>query len=198
MMLVEHSVEDFSFMLASDSPVPGGGSGAAVSAALGASFIVMVARITRDKPEFAESGPNLDRIAVEADGLRRLFLTLVDRDAAAYARFAAVAGTPDAEAALRDCVAPPLEMLDSAAQALRLARELSEAYYPPTASDIGIAALSLETAARGAYLTVHTNLKHLKDGVFVREMSEKSRLLIARAEAVAQEIYDSIKNNVEN
>jgi formiminotetrahydrofolate cyclodeaminase len=197
MMLVEQSVESFSLLLASDSPVPGGGSGAAVSATLGASFIVMVARITSDKPEFAEYRTRLARIADEADGLRRLFLSLVDRDAAAYARFAAAAGTPDGEEALRGCVAPPLEMLEGTSAALLLARELSEAYYPPTASDIGIAALSLETAARGAYLTVSTNLKHLKDDVFVREKSEKSREIIARAESAASEIYASIKSRVE-
>jgi formiminotetrahydrofolate cyclodeaminase len=242
MTLVEQSVERFSLLLASDSPVPGGGCGTAVSAALGASFIVMVARITSAKPEFAERRSSLARIADEADGLRRLFLSLVDRDAAAYARFAAAAGKyrepppstaglcheprmPDVftgagaqslrprgecyrgaafgrrlslQTALRGCVAPPLEMLETAVSALRLAEELSEAYYPPTASDIGIAALSLETAARGAYLTVHINLKHLKDGVFVREMSEKSRVLIDRAEAAASEIYASVKSRVEN
>jgi formiminotetrahydrofolate cyclodeaminase len=211
MMLVEQSVESFSLLLASDSPVPGGGCGAAVSAALGASFIVMVARITAEKHDFAVCGheegcgylcehgcrQELGRIAGKADELRRLFLSLVDRDAAAYARFAAVAGTPDAEAALRGCVAPPLELLAGASSALRLARELSEAYYPPTASDIGIAASSLETAARGAYLTVHANLKHVKDGIFVSETAKKSRATLDRAEAAAAEIYASIKSHVE-
>jgi glutamate formiminotransferase/formiminotetrahydrofolate cyclodeaminase len=198
MKLMEQSLEGFSRLLAAGSPMPGGGSGAAVIAALGASFIVMVARISSDKPEFAERRTRLVRIADEADELRRLFLSLADKDSAAYARFVEAAGTPDAEAALRGCVAPPLEMLEGASSALRLARELSEAYYPPTASDIGIAALSLETAARGAYLTMHTNLKALKDSVFVREISEKSRLLIDSAETAASEIYDLVKRHDEN
>jgi formiminotetrahydrofolate cyclodeaminase len=210
--LTEQNLEDFSLLIASGSPVPGGGSGAALTAALGASFIVMVARITAGKHDFAvcgrESGcgylcehgcgQELGRIAEKADGLRRLFLQLIDEDAAAYGRFAAAKETPAAERALRGCVEPPLRMLEGAGTGLLLAQELSASYYPPTASDIGIAALNLETAAKSAYLTVHINLKHIKDGAFTAGTAKKSRAILDRAEAAAAEIYTSVKKHVEN
>ncbi|MDR0383117.1 MAG: cyclodeaminase/cyclohydrolase family protein [Spirochaetaceae bacterium] len=197
MKLAEQSVEEFSLSVASDSPVPGGGTGAAVSAALGASFIVMVARITAGKPEFAARKLDLVRIASDADEARRLFLRLADEDAAAYGRFAAVAKTPSAGEALRGCLKPPLETLEGVSRALLLARELSAAYYQPTASDVGIAALSLEAAARGACLTVHANLKRIKDSVFVTETARNIRSALASAEAVAAEIYLAVKRDVE-
>jgi formiminotetrahydrofolate cyclodeaminase len=211
MKLTEQNLENFSLLLASDSPVPGGGSGAALAGALGASYVAMVARITAKKHEFAVCGreegcgylcehgcgPELGRVADKADGLRRLFLRLVDEDAAAYGRFAAAKETPAADAALRGCVEPPLEMLKGACSALLLAQELSASYYPPTASDIGIAALNLETAARGAYLTVRINLKHSKDSAFAAETSKQSGALLARAEAIAGELYAAVRNHVE-
>jgi glutamate formiminotransferase/formiminotetrahydrofolate cyclodeaminase len=211
MKLTEQNLEDFSLLLASDSPVPGGGSGAALAGALGASYVVMVARITAGKHDSAVCGreqgcgylcergcgQELGRIANKADELRRLFLRLVDEDAAAYGRFAAAKETPAADAALRGCVEPPLELLKGACSALLLAQELAVSYYPPTASDVGIAALNLETAARGAYLTVHINLKHLKDNAFVAETAKKSRAILDRAEAVAAELYTAVKNHVE-
>jgi formiminotetrahydrofolate cyclodeaminase len=211
--LIEQNLEGFSLLIASGSPVPGGGSGAALTAALGASFIVMVARITAEKHDFAVCGreqgcgrlcehgcgQELGRVAEKADELRRLFLRLVDEDAAAYGRFAAARKTPAASAAeaLRGCVEPPLELLKGAYSGLLLAQELAASYYPPTASDIGIAALNLETAARGAYLTVHINLKHIKDSAFVVETAKKSRAILDRAEAAAAEIYASVKKYVE-
>ncbi|MDR1149768.1 MAG: cyclodeaminase/cyclohydrolase family protein [Spirochaetaceae bacterium] len=219
MKLIEQNLEDFSLLIASGSPVPGGGSGAALTAALGASFIAMVARITAGKHDFAVCGreqgcghlcehgcgQEFGRIVDKADKLRRLFLRLVDEDAAAYEHFTAAKETTAATAAasaaaaeaLRGCVEPPLKMLEGAYSGLLLAQELAAAYYPPTASDIGIAALNLETAARGAYLTVHINLKHIKDGAFAVETAKKSRAILDRAEAAAAEIYASVKKYVE-
>jgi formiminotetrahydrofolate cyclodeaminase len=185
-------------MLASDSPTPGGGTASALTASLGAGFIAMVARITAGKPDFTGEGERLLRLAREADRLRRLFLRLVDEDSAAYQRFASAVKTGPAERELRACVEPPLELLEGAVEALRLARELSVCYYLPTASDIGLAVLTLETAARGAVLTVNINLKHIKDGVFAAGASSKSRRLLDEAESLSKEIYGKAKRNVEN
>jgi formiminotetrahydrofolate cyclodeaminase len=199
MKLIERSIEVFSDMLASDSPTPGGGTASALTASLGAGFIAMVARITAGKPDFTGEGERLLRLAREADRLRRLFLRLVDEDSAAYQRFAAAAAeTGAAERELRACVEPPLELLEGICEALRLARELSGRYYLPAASDVGLAALTLETAARGAALTVNINLKHIKDRVFAAGASSKSRRLLDEAEAVSKEIYGQVKSYVEN
>ena len=196
--LVDQTLESFSGLLASASPTPGGGTCAALSAALGVSFILMVSRITAEKPEFTDVGDRLRRIAGEAEGLRRFFLRLVDEDSAAYERFAA-AGPGEEAAALRGCIRPPLELLEGSVASLRLALELSDRYYRPTASDVGMAALTLETAARGAYLTVGINLK--SGGLDVEEAAgyrAKSRSLLAEAEALSKEIYDAVNTCVEN
>ncbi|MDR2445598.1 MAG: cyclodeaminase/cyclohydrolase family protein [Spirochaetaceae bacterium] len=201
--LIDRTLKEFSGMLASTSSTPGGGSGAALNALEGASFIAMVAGITAEKPDFADMEPELRLIIGETEKLRSLFLRLIDEDSLAYERFvsamASGAGASELKAALRGCIIPPFELLDGSVQALRLARELSSRYYLPTASDVGIAALNLETAARGAYLTVCINLKGDSfDADEKAEYREKSLSLLAEAEEISKEIYDSVKIHVEN
>lgn len=195
--LVDRTLENFSGLLASPSPTPGGGSCSALNALLGASFIAMVARITAEKPGFADTGGGLLRMAGEAEALRRLFLRLVDEDSSAYERF--VAAGPGDAAALRGCVRPPLELLEGAAAALRLARELSARYYRPTASDVGIAALNLETAARGAYMTVCVNLKGGGlDEAEAADYRAKGGALLAEAETLSKEILNAVRGHTES
>ena len=53
-MLIELSIEDFSKVLGSDSPAPGGGSVAALSGALGADLVCMVCKLSVGKPELEQ------------------------------------------------------------------------------------------------------------------------------------------------
>jgi formiminotetrahydrofolate cyclodeaminase len=51
--LLDHTVSQFARRLASSDPTPGGGSAAALCAALGASLVAMVARLNAGRPEYA-------------------------------------------------------------------------------------------------------------------------------------------------
>src|SRR4051794_20379227 len=82
--------------LASAEAVPGGGSAAAVGAALGAALVAMVASLSEGRPKYAE---HAGLHAESRDTGRRLatrFLDLADEDAAAYAGFAAAMKMPKA------------------------------------------------------------------------------------------------------
>src|ERR671937_3321828 len=86
--LIERTLRAFSDDLASDAPVPGGGSAAAYAGAMGAALAAMVARIgaKRDGGD-GEFGAAMDL-------LRGDFLRLVDDDSAAYAKVAAALRLP--------------------------------------------------------------------------------------------------------
>src|SRR2546423_14673364 len=82
--LVDSTLRAFSDDLASDRPVPGGGSASAYAGALGAALAAMVARIATKKSTDQRLGDYIG----EMDNLRGDFLRLVDDDSAAYARVA--------------------------------------------------------------------------------------------------------------
>ena len=190
-------LERFVAALATEEPVPGGGSAAAVAGALGAALVVMVARLTRGRERYAEHEATAAEVELAADRLRLELLELADRDAAAYGRFVAARRLPrgsEAERerrratmheAAREAVRVPLRVAAATTAVLSLAHRLAEGSNPNAVSDVGAAALFAGAALRAAALNVRINLPALeKDDPLAREAREAlARLLTSGSEA---------------
>lgn len=161
--------------LASEQPVPGGGAAAAVSAALAASLTAMVVRLSLDRPKYADFS-DLHREALAASDASRLrFLQLADEDAAAYAAYRAARSLPretDAEkdareAATRDAARVatkvPLEVVRVCQAQAELVDRCAGRTNLYVASDLEVAALLLDSAARAAAANVRVNLPSIGD-----------------------------------
>ncbi len=70
--------------LADGTPTPGGGSAAAYAAAMAASLVGMVARLTIGKKKYAAVEGRMRAIVAQADGLRAALAAAVERDAQAF------------------------------------------------------------------------------------------------------------------
>lgn len=178
--LVDATLHAFSEDLASDRPVPGGGSAAAYAGAMGAALAAMVLRISAKKA----ADPLTERIR-QLDDLRADFIRLVDDDSAAFARVAEAYKMPrstDEEKAARKrriqvgllgAARVPLECAKTARRLLDACDRSLEIASPATVSDIGVGALMAETALRGAALNVMINLASLDDAGQVKALSEE-------------------------
>ena len=82
--------------LASSAPIPGGGSAAAVAAALAAGLVAMVAGLSTDRPAYARFAATHVRAGRAGRELAAGLLALADEDAAAYGTFAAAMKLPRA------------------------------------------------------------------------------------------------------
>ena len=80
--------------LASSDPTPGGGSAAALTGAMGAALLAMVARITLGSPKHSSVHALAQRIIQEADVLRSDFVAARPLDEAAYGAVIAVQALP--------------------------------------------------------------------------------------------------------
>src|SRR5688500_5746526 len=80
-----YAVADLLDAFASGEPVPGGGSAAAMTGALGASLLLMVAGLPKTKTGAPEEAADLAQAAARLRPLRDALLVLVDTDTAAYA-----------------------------------------------------------------------------------------------------------------
>jgi formiminotetrahydrofolate cyclodeaminase len=78
------SLGDFAERLASPDPVPGGGSASAVSAALAASLVAMVATLSQNRPKYADYAALHDLAAPAGRRLSDELLALADEDARAF------------------------------------------------------------------------------------------------------------------
>jgi formiminotetrahydrofolate cyclodeaminase len=83
-MLSEKPVRTFLDELASSAPAPGGGSAAALGAAIGAALVSMVANLTVGKAKFAAVEADMQRILAQSEALRHRCVELLEKDVAAY------------------------------------------------------------------------------------------------------------------
>jgi formiminotetrahydrofolate cyclodeaminase len=163
MSLHELSLDAFTEALASAAATPGGGSAAALSGALAASLVSMVARNTAANPSFAERADTLEAIAAEAESCRQRLVGLVDDDAAAFERVLAAFRLPketaeekavrsrEIQASYQAAVEAPQLVSRQALDVLALAGRVAELGNPNAVSDAGVAALLARTLqdARG-------------------------------------------------
>ena|SRR5690348_15457454 len=202
--LVDLTLRAFSDDLASDAPVPGGGSAAAYAGALGAALTAMVARIaTKRKPDAA-----LGEYIAAVDNLRGDFLRLVDDDSAAYGRVAQAmklprstdeekrARTERLQAALLAASRVPLEVAKTSRRLLEACEQGMSTAPDAAVSDIGVGALMAEAALRGAAMNVMINLSSVKDPAQVKALSEDLDRAIEGADAQRQRITDFVETRI--
>lgn len=183
MKLRECGVEKYTQVLASPSPAPGGGSASALMGAQGAALTAMVCALTLQKAALAPRHPLAESVQARAEGLRRQFLDLMERDTAAFLTVSAAYAMPrDSEEERRErsaaiqrglalCTETPLQMILLACEGLELISGLADGFNESAASDLGVAVLSLTACARGAWFNVRINLGSLKD----RDLAERCR-----------------------
>jgi methenyltetrahydrofolate cyclohydrolase len=167
--------------LASTAAVPGGGSAAALTGAMGCALVSMVAKLSQKRAADAAAARTLEEIVPEADRLAERLLELSQEDVDAYR---AVVSTrrergSDREALARVSVRAaevPLEAARAAARAIELQRRLEPLAWSMTASDAEAAGLLLQAGLRAALANVAINLPELEGEARQRIEAEYRRL----------------------
>jgi formiminotetrahydrofolate cyclodeaminase len=182
--------------LASSDPAPGGGSAAALAAAMGAGLVAMVAELTLGRPAYAEHEATISRLRDEAQARRVLLLELAEEDAVGYDAVVTARRMPKETEAGREARAQALHvaMLDAArvpmraavvaGEVLELAEEIAPIGNRNAVSDAGVAAQLAAAGLRGAILNVRINLPYLPEDEPLRVSAPAE---IARLEAMATE-----------
>ncbi len=168
--------------LSSADPVPGGGSVAALQAAMAASLLVMVANLTLGRAKLSHVHAEAEGFRTEAVRLRDRAVELAEEDVAAYEGVSRVLALPrgtDAERderrrrmqeALKAASVPPAETMRVAARILEVAAEMVRIGNPSAVSDVGTAALAARAAFHAARLNVEINMAGVRDPSWVSSM----------------------------
>jgi formiminotetrahydrofolate cyclodeaminase len=184
---------------ASNEPVPGGGSAAALAGALGASLLIMVAGLAKTRTGAPEEAADLAEASARLRPLRDSLLELVDDDSRAYQAVLDAMRLPKAtdaertarraaiDTAMQGATRVPLETMRFCQQALRGAIVVATHGNPNAATDTGTAVELLVAALRGAAMNVDVNLKGVSDASFVARVSAERAQLAADAEADVEE-----------
>jgi len=154
-------LEDLSARL----PAPGGGSAAALNAAMAASLISMVINFTLGKPKYFKYEAELKTILNKSEKLKNDFLNLVDLDVIAYK-------SKDPRKAT-DVV---LMLARLSSQGIKLLPSLIKKTNLNLSSDLAVAAIFLEASFSAACFNININLKALDDLEFTKAVDKELRL----------------------
>lgn len=198
MGLADTTLESLVASLGDRTPSPGGGAAASATAAISAALgrMVIAWSIGKDSLESFREGNEAARdrlLQWESDALR-----LADEDAEAYAALSSLmkqpADSPERTEHWDDAVdaamAPPLATLELCCQVTSTLEQLVESTNTMLASDLGIAAVLAEAAARAAAWNIHANLSLVKDadkaGRIEADTSSRLGEITLRAAAIEQ------------
>ena len=185
-MLAALSVSELLQKTASGDPVPGGGSMAALGAAVSASLAEMVANLTIGKKGYEAAEIEMRAVADKMRPLREKLLGDMDRDADAYrevfSAFKLPKGTDQEknikerkiQDSLKHAAKVPLSVAEDAFAILKLTQTVISLGNRNAVSDGAVAAMMARTAVLSALCNVRINLGSIKDEIFVNEMKDKA------------------------
>jgi len=204
--LPELSLRSYSDLLASDAPVPGGGSASAVVASLGASLLAMVARLSQGRERYAPFAGTIDRALGSADRARTRLLELAQDDAAAYqslveARAAARAsgqasgqGARAVQDAAREAARVPMAIVRECYAVMEHVDRMAGRSNLGAASDLDVAARLLEAGARGAGANVIVNLPAMGDERLADSMLGELEARIHELESAVARVASQVRS----
>ncbi|MFA5143881.1 MAG: cyclodeaminase/cyclohydrolase family protein [Candidatus Omnitrophota bacterium] len=174
-MYNDRPMHDYLNDLAAKKCAPGGGSAAALSAAIGAGLVSMVANYTIGNPKYKAAEDKVKNILKKSEEYRLQLQGLVDKDAEAYEKLSAGLKNFGKDPAKLDrlfkaAMEPPFEVCRITGAALALCKELAVIGNKNLITDTAIAAILLEGAFFSAKFNVYVNLKYISDIDFVGEV----------------------------
>ena len=205
-MIEDMSIEAFLEALAARQSTPGGGSAAAVSAAMGAALISMVANFTVGRKGCDEA--EAEQILARSEQLRLSLTEAIKADVDAFNRVMAAYGMPrDSEAqkaargraiqaALKEATDAPLECARLSREVIELSRSAARTGNVNVISDAGVAALAGYAGLRSAALNVYINIGNIKEREFADDRRARLASCLAGMEALKEEVYELVKSRL--
>jgi len=204
-VLKDLSLVDYLAKTASGDPVPGGGSSAALNAALAAALIEMVAQLTIGRKNFESVDAELQAVAEKASTLRHTLIADIDHDSDSYAQVLKAFQMPKGtevektgrtravQDAFKQAALVPLGVARAAVSLMDLGRTVISKGNPNAASDGAAGVLAARMAARAAVYNVRINLGSIKDEAFTTELRREADRLEAEAEVKEKEALSLVK-----
>jgi len=203
----EFALIDLLDAFASNDPVPGGGSAAALAGALGVSLLLMAASLPKSRTGAPEEATDLAEAAARLRPLRDRLVELIDADSSAYRSVMAALKLPKAseqeqarrkealQSALREATDVPLDVMRGGQQAMAGGLIVARNVYRVAASDVAMGIELLGACVRGAALSIDGNLSSMTDAKYVERVSRERGQLSDDSARDAAQALDAVSGS---
>ncbi|MBS3994879.1 MAG: cyclodeaminase/cyclohydrolase family protein [Alkaliphilus sp.] len=204
-MLIDMNVKEFLEKTASNSPVPGGGSVAALSAGVAAALAEMVANLTVGKKGYEDAQEEMKEIVIKGANYRNEFVKDIDKDSDAFNEVMAAFKLPKEtdeekearknaiQAGSKNATLVPLLVAKNAFEMMEIIEKVVEKGNKNAVTDGAVAAMMARTAVLSALYNVKINLGSIKDESFVEEVTKQMEELEAKVGEVESRILSKVK-----
>ena len=202
--LVNLSVTDFIDLLSTDAPAPGGGSVAALCAAMSGALSAMVANLTVGKKDYLDVQDDVLEIAPLAQDIKLRALNGIDADTDAFNLLMDAMRLPRKsdeeieirnaaiEAATQHAILTPLATMKVSLDALHMAERIGKVGNTNALSDAGVAGLTALAAAKAAYYNIRINMPGVTDETFKKDTMQQADQILKECEEIAAKLDKTI------
>jgi len=203
-MLAELTIKEFLEKIASNSPAPGGGSVAALSAALAASLTEMVAKLTIGKKGYEAVEDEMKAVARDAVKFKHKLVQAIDKDSDAYKDVITAIKLPGSTGAekrnrekaiqngLKQATLIPMAIAEDAARVMELAGRAIAKGNKNTIPDGAVGVMMAKTAILSALYNAKINLSSIKDNTFIEKISRQIKGLEAKVLGREKELLSDV------
>ena len=202
------SIEDFMNEVASESPVPGGGSVSAYIGSLGISLGTMVANLSAIKKGWEDRWLEFSNWAEKGKKLQEELLMLTDLDSRAFNEILKAYKLPDIseiekkarhksiKEATRLAIEVPFNVMNTAFKGFEIVKAMAESGNPNSVSDAGVGAMAIRSCILGAWLNVRINAASYNDDDFLREIMKQGNEIVKETKDIEIQILDIVDKKI--
>ena len=188
-------------------PTPGGGSASALSGAVGASLLAMVAGLPKSRAQNRDDELRLAAARARCLSSSEQLAALMDRDSDAYESVVAAFRLPKdsdddkrvrterIQEALRFATETPLDVMRTCRDAIRAAADVGALGNANATSDVEVGLELLMAGVRGAKLNVAINVGSIKDRTYADAATKQAEQLEAEAETGRETAVRLLQSN---
>ena len=207
--LASMSITEFSQVLASDAPAPGGGSVAALCGTMAAALAAMTANLAAGKKGREDELSFFSNIAEKAQYIRAQLLFLIDEDTRAFQKVMEAYGLPksnEAEKSVRTlainsaniyAAEVPLRVMQTAMDIYPLLQTMIDKGNASSITDAGVGVLCAYTCIEGAGMNVQINIAGIHNEAEKSRLQKSIQALLADSEkhkiTLTQKVYSQIQ-----
>lgn len=207
-MIKDMTIQTFLDELASKTSTPGGGGAAAVSGAMGAALISMVANFTIGKKGCEDVEDDCKEILDKSEQLRSDLTDAINDDVTVFNRVMAsyrmpkdtdeekAARSTEIQAALKEATDIPLQCAKLCREVVNLSQPIADKGNNNVISDAGVAVLAGYAGLRSAALNVYINIGGIKDKEFADDRRQQLETLLDGMDTLKEEIYELVKSKL--